>query len=214
MGPTASIPGERGKDREPSTADLAERAARKDPAAAGKLIERCDPFLRAEVRRRMGPALFRSEGEDVLQMIRLAVFQALPGLRGRDRRSILAWMRKVVRSRLLDWERSRRAAGRSPSRPIERLQATGRSDVAASTPTPSRLALDREGLERLGRAIGEIPARYQELIWFIYREQPSPDEVARFVGKGHEAARKFTARALFHLRRALRDREGPAGTGN
>jgi RNA polymerase sigma factor (sigma-70 family) len=170
--------------------------------AMAQLIHRYEPLLRDSVRRHLGPARFDREGEDLLQILRLAIVERLPSLQGRDRSSLTAWLKKVIRSRILDWEKSQRAARRSPTRPVVRLMtdAVGPSD---SGPSPSRVVSDGEERGRFRRAIDRVPVRYRAVLRFLHENDPSPEEVAGFLRKSPEAARKFLSRALTHLRRLL-----------
>jgi RNA polymerase sigma factor (sigma-70 family) len=171
--------------------------------AAGRLIERFEPLLRSCVRRHLGPKRFRADGEDALQVVRLAVFRGLGGLRARDRRSLEAWIRKVVHNRLLDWDEQRRAHRRTSGRGAVSLLATDAPEVSAPTPSPSRILIVREDLARLAEAIDRVPPRYRTVLWFIFEEDPTPAELALFLKKEPDAARKFVARALKHLERGL-----------
>jgi len=195
------------KDRklgEPSTAESLSAATGGDSAAAGRLIRRFEPLLRREVRRFLGPERFREEGEDLLQTVRLQILRRLPSVRARDRGGWAVWLRTVARNACLDWRKSQRRARRRPESPqrIVRLP-TALPDLPAGSPTPSRILLKREESERLYRAIEKVPERYRRLLRLLAERDPEPQEVARFLGKECEAARKFTARALLRLRQAL-----------
>jgi RNA polymerase sigma factor (sigma-70 family) len=197
-------PSEERKQGTPSTAESLSAAAGGDPAAAGRLIARFEPVLRREVRRFLGPARFREEGEDLLQTVRLQIVRKLPSIRARDRGAWAVWLRTVARNACLDWKKSQGRARRRPESPqrIVRLP-TAAPDLPAASPTPSRILLKHEESERLYRAIEKVPERYRRLLRLLAERDPEPEEVARFLGKEAEAARKFTARALLHLRQAL-----------
>jgi len=192
------------KQVEPSTAESLSAAAGGDPAAAGRLIARFEPVLKREVRRFLGPERFGEEGEDLLQTVRLQVLRRLPSVRSRDRGGWAVWLRKVARNACLDWEKSQRRARRRPESPQRLVRLpTVAPDLRAASPTPSRILLKREESESLYRAIEKVPERYRRLLRLLAERDPEPEEVARFLGKEPEAARKFTARALLRLREAL-----------
>lgn len=172
--------------------------------AIGHLIVLYEPLVESWVRGYLGPRRFAREGDDLLQTIRVTLVEKLPGLRGKSRPSLVAWLRRVVRTKVSDWERKRKAARRSPDRPVVSIVATDSPEVASATPTPTRILLAREELEQLEAAIDAVPARYQGVLRLIHEKDPTPEEIAAFTGKGLEASRKFTAKALVHLRRALR----------
>jgi RNA polymerase sigma-70 factor (ECF subfamily) len=188
-----------------STRGLLESAVAGGAEAQVRLIARFEPLVRSLVWRHLGPARFRSEGEDALQVLRLALIRSLPRLKARDRAAFVAWLRKLVRSRVLDLDRRSRARGGGA---VLDLDGTGAPEPAAGTPTPSRIVMDREELARMRAAIERVPERYRPVLRLIVEEEPTPVEVSAFLGKGGEASRKFVARALVHLRREL----GPTGT--
>jgi RNA polymerase sigma factor (sigma-70 family) len=179
-----------------------------DPTARGRLIEICDPILLSRVRRHLSPERFRTEGEDVLQGLRLALLKALPSVRSDDAGSFLSWLEKLVRCRLRDWDRARASA----RRPEMSLQDTDCPEVAAPISTPSRIVMSEEEAERVLLAIEKVPELYREVLRVIVREDPGPEAIAASLGKSPEAARKFVARALRHLKRTLGKR-GISGFG-
>jgi len=178
-----------------------------DRQARDRLLICCEPLLSARVRRRLSARRFAAEGDDLLQTIRLSIIEKLPALHACDPGSFLSWLEKLVRCRILDWERAR---GGRPPVPGSGA-AEGGPDRAAPTPTPSRILMDEEARARIAGAIDRVPARYREVLRLIARKDPGAEEVAAFLGKGPDAARKFIERALLHLGQALRASEG-AGT--
>ena len=108
-----------------------------------------------------------------------------------------------VRRQVLDWAKARNAARRLPSRRRIHLDRTDSPQLAAPTPTPSRILLHREQVELLRRAIQVVPPRYREVLRFIHEESPTLEELMEFTGKSREAVRKFVERALGHLESAL-----------
>jgi RNA polymerase sigma factor (sigma-70 family) len=197
------------KDFHPPFADpLLSRAIGGDREAQHRLLERFEPRILLGIRRHLSPERFREEGEDLLQTIRLALLKSLPTIRCRYMEGFASWLEKLVRCRLLDWEKARRSRRRSPTRPPVSLEATDAPEPAAGTLTPSRIVMRKESRLCLERAIADAPERYRETLRFLYEKDPTLPEVAAFLGKKPDAARKFMARALNHLRRSLGGREG------
>lgn len=182
---------------------LIEDAALGGRTALGHLILAYDPLVLAEVRRLLGPRRFAAHGDDVLQNIRLALVKGLPGLKVKNRAVLCAWIRTLVRRQVLDWAKARNAARRLPSRRRVHLDRTDSPQLAAPTPTPSRILLHREQVELIRRAIQAAPPRYREVLRFIHEESPTLGDLMAFTGKSREAARKFVERALGHLESAL-----------
>ncbi len=189
---------------EKSTTTLFDEVSSGRRTAIGQLILLYEPLIEHWVRRYLGPRRFARDGEDVLQSIRVVLIEKLPALRQKSRQSLVAWLQKVVRTKISDWEKTSRATRRHPRRPVISLVATNAPEVAAATPTPSRILHGAEEVERLTLAIESVPMRYRGVLRFIHETNPTPAEVAAYVGKEPDAARKFTARALDHLRRVLR----------
>jgi len=188
-----------------NTADWVREAAEGRRTAIGYFVQEFDLLLLKTVRRHLGASRFRNEGDDLLQALKLAIITALPKLRGRDRPAVVAWLNKLIRSRILDWERSQRAAKRRPESTPLRLQRTGGLDVASRAPTPHTTSVRAEEIERVRKAIDLTPERYRPVLRFILEKAPQTKEIAAFVRKEQEAARKFSERAVAHLQRALRE---------
>jgi len=173
-----------------------------DRSALNSLFERLDPFLRGEARRLLGPERFAAEGEDLLQQVRLSVMRALDGVQARDGSSLRAWLKTIVRTRHLDLLKSSRAERRGGKRPAAGLTAA--LGIPAPGPSPSGEFLRKEESEQIRRAIEATPEQYRAVLRFILENDPDPAEVAQFLGKEAEAARKFVSRALNRLKQALK----------
>jgi RNA polymerase sigma factor (sigma-70 family) len=188
---------------------LFEAASRGERAAQERLLRAYDPFLRARAREHLGAVRFDRDGDDLLQTLRLALVLALPGLRGRDRASFAAWLRRLVRCRILDWEKARRG-GRGSKARTARLETVTFDGLVASTPSPSHVLMNREASRILEDAIGRVPERYRAVLRLIRDRQPPVEQLAAILEKSPEGARKFVERAVAHLRRVL---EGTRGAG-
>jgi RNA polymerase sigma factor (sigma-70 family) len=189
---------------------LLDRAARGERSALGRVVTDYDPLLRKEVRRLLNARLFEAHGEDVEQIVRLAIVRGLPGLRLKNRAALAAWIRIVTRRKVIDWAKARRNRGRIPSQQMIRLGGSRSPELPAVSPTPSGILLRKEEKELLLEAIEAVPERYREVLRLLYEIFPTPDELAAsFERKTSEAARKFVARALDHLEQVLRKRLEP-----
>jgi RNA polymerase sigma factor (sigma-70 family) len=173
-------------------------AARGDRLAADRLLRHYDPYLRAFVLKHFDRLRFQREGEDILQAIRLEVFQSLPRIRCRERGKFHAFLKRVILRKLMKWKKRR---------PHPRNFRTGEDlSLSANGLSPSQEVMQKEQRERILAAVEDVPARYREVLRFVIGLQPSrpsPVQLGAFLQKPPEAARKFTARALRHLRQAL-----------
>jgi RNA polymerase sigma factor (sigma-70 family) len=185
------------------TSILLESACTGDVEAQSRLFERFEPRLRGWIRKELGPQRFESEGEELIQVISLAFVKALPKVRHRSRKAFHALMRTVVRNKVIDWHKAARRRKRSPGGIRQRLLSTVLTQAAAESPTPSQIVVSREERERLWSAIDSVPKRYRAVLRYILAESPESHELAQFLEKPPEAARKFAGRAIAHLARVL-----------
>jgi len=191
-GATASLP-----------AEILDRATSGDRDAQEELLAWCEPQLRARVVRMLSPARFRSEGDDLLQTIRMEILKALLSLRTRSAGAFQGWVGKLVRCRVLDWQRAKHKARRIPTRAQVSLQKTDAPEPPAAGPSPSRILMSREQRAQLVRAIERVPERYRAVLRLIQAQEPTLRDLAAFLGKEPDAARKFIGRALAHLKEEL-----------
>jgi len=184
---------------------LLNSAAMGDRSALGQVVSAYHPLVRAEVRRMLRPRLFAAHGEDVQQMVLLAVVRGLPGLRLKNRNALAAWIRTVTRRRVIDWARRRERD--IPSRLIVRLGGSRSPEVPGKSPTPSRILLRKEERDLLRQAIEAVPERYRKVLRLLYEKSPTSSELeASLEGKKGDAVRKFVDRALDHLVRVIESR--------
>jgi RNA polymerase sigma factor (sigma-70 family) len=200
MGTQGDLP----RPRDGTTRLLVDAATGGDPGAQGRLLFRFEPVLRSSLQRQLGRERFQAEGEDLLQEVRLAVVQGLRTFRGRDRASLVAWLRRVSLRKAIDWDRRRSSGSRGGGRRPRSLSATHAPEVAAASETPSQTFLRREELERALRALETLPEPYREVLRIVLTESPEPGELAARLGRGPEATRKLVSRAIEALRKALR----------
>ncbi len=197
--------GEGSGPRRGTTQLLVEAASGGDSGAQGRLLSRFEPLLRSCIESRLGRNRFRTEGDDVLQEVRLAVLKGLPALQGRDRASLVAWLRCVAENRVKDWLRREHARGRRlPGVPMP--PATNGHEPLDRNESPSREILHREELEMLIAAINRVPERYRKVLQIVFRETLELEELAAIFGRSADASRKLLERAFKALRKALRER--------
>ena len=195
-----------GHEREPGESPFAEtldHACGGDRDAQTRLLAWSEPHMRAMVARMLSPARFTSDGEDVLQTVRLELIKALAALRARSADAFHAWLERLVRCRVLGWQEVRHKARRIPTRAQVSLQKTDTPEPRAAAASPSQIVMGREQRAQLARAIERVPARYRAVLQLIQAQEPTLKDLAAFLGKELDAARKFIGRALAHLKETL-----------
>ena len=191
--------------RGPGTELLLNSAARGDRSALGRVVMDYDPLICGEVRRALSPRLFAAYGEDVQQMVRLAIVRGLPGLRLQNRGALAAWIRTVARRQIIDWAKRRKARRQIPSCRIVPLHGSKSPELSGQAPTPSRILLRKEEKDLLREAIEAVPERFRKVLRLLFQKGPTLDELAAsFEGTSREALRKFVDRALDHLELVFR----------
>ena len=184
-----------------------------DPAEEKELVERAradDKQAREQIARKLYPPLLasavrmarrRDVAEDLAQE---TIFRALRAIGSFDGRSTLfTWAYRILVNLWLNFARQ------------EGRQRTGMlsfDDHFESGPTtvdgsagPERLAGDRESLQRLWNAIGELPESLRVTLMLVVFEELNYEEIGHALGcsEGTVAWRVFRAREL--LRTALQD---------
>jgi RNA polymerase sigma-70 factor (ECF subfamily) len=178
--------------------DLVRRAGEGDRAAADALVRRYEGPIRAEVHRRIGPALrAREDTDDLVQSTLVAAVSDLGRFEYRGEPAFRAWLAKVA-------ERQVRMAGRFH----QRARRDARREVAGATTSgpagtmtsPSTGAARGESNARLRDAVGRLPADERRVVELHSFEGLEFPEVARRAGLSDaDAARYVFRKALKRL---------------
>lgn len=106
----------------------------------------------------------------------------------------LAWLRRVAHNKLVD--RYRRSP-RPPVVPFEQVVETASHEEVL---TPEQLALRREELERLYKAVGRLPLLQQQVLRLRFGDGLRFAEIAILLNKHEAAVRKLCSRTIARLR--------------
>jgi RNA polymerase sigma-70 factor (ECF subfamily) len=186
---------------DPSFAEFLRRVRAGEEWAAVELVRRYEPALRLEIRLRLkDPRLRRLlEPEDLCQSVLKSFFvRAASGLYDLENPTkLLALLRAMARNKVAKQARKHRALRRDLRRDVSLDGDT--LSVAASGPSPSRIAIGREFMDAFrGRLTAEerrlADLRSQGCEWA---------EIAREVGGTPQGRRKQLARAVGRAAREL-----------
>lgn len=164
-------------------------AARHDPEAFGKLMERYEAPLTRYLMRLTGWA-----GEEVEDILQEAFIKAYRNLNDYDSSlKFSAWMYRITHNQAIDILRRQTA---SPVRSEWSLEDVARL-VPATHDTQAEL-LNKERLEDVRRAIGSLPERYREVLILRFLEEKSYEEIMDILKmpKGSVATAVSRGRAL------------------
>jgi RNA polymerase sigma-70 factor (ECF subfamily) len=193
--------GQSGLPHEPSDQELVRRARGGDSAAAGLLLARHGPALRARVSRRLPRSLRSKIGEsDVVQEACLAAFLHLEEFEDRGEGSFRGWLATVAERKVLD--ELRRFAGtdkRNLAREVGGGTTAARLAVTSGDPSPSAAAIGNEESARLAAAMERLSTEHREVIRLVHELRLPLAEAGARMGRSADAARKLYARAVLVL---------------
>ena len=184
-----------------------------DPAEEKELVERAradDKQAREQIARKLYPPLLasavrmarrRDVAEDLAQE---TIFRALRAIGSFDGRSTLfTWAYRILVNLWLNFARQE-GRQRTGTLSFDDHFESGPTTVDGSV-GPERLAGDRESLQRLWNAIGELPESLRVTLMLVVFEELNYEEIGHALGcsEGTVAWRVFRAREL--LRTALQD---------
>lgn len=107
------------------------------------------------------------------------------------------WLHQIALAKMMDKLRHHLAAKRSPQAEV---CPTTLGEFVATFVTPSRDAVAREELVRMGRAYNQLEERQQHVI-FLSRVRGLPHaEIGQLLGCSEEASKKLLSRAIAKLR--------------
>lgn len=173
------------------------------------------PGLRAYIQLRMGAKLSSREApSDVLQSVCREYVEARDRVEFPDEAAFRAWLQTTARHKILEKARhhgaQRRDAAREASAGAPEPAARDESMVlhpldgmAADSMTPSRNAMGREQVDRLGAAMAQLSTDEQTVVRLVKLEGASHGVAAAQLGRSEEASRTLLRRALVKLSRHL-----------
>jgi RNA polymerase sigma-70 factor (ECF subfamily) len=173
-------------------ADLVSRAKRSDRAAWAEIYSSHERFIYRYVRARV---FEEAAAEDLTAAVFLAALQSIGSYHDRGR-PLLAWLYRIARNTVADYQRKLAVDGRVH----ERLLPERWSEPATGPDTAERI----ERLD-LRRAVADLPDTQREVIILRHFVGLSTPEIAAAIHKRPGAVYSLEARALASLRAELAD---------
>lgn len=182
---------------EQETQALARGLRRRDPDLLDHLIEQYHYRLFRYLLYLTGS---REAAEDFFQETWVRVIDR--GSQYDGRRKFEAWLFTIARNLVID-SRRRRMPSSSDSL-VEPGEGPGLEETLASKdPSPADLAAGREESERVGAALGRLPAGYREVLMLRFQEDLSLEEIATVVAAPLSTVKSRLYRGLEELRGML-----------
>jgi RNA polymerase sigma-70 factor (ECF subfamily) len=174
---------------------LIERAQRGDRSAFEDLTSRSRERLATLTRFRLGASLrAQVDVEDILQETYLRALESVGRFSWRSEDSFFQWLSGISRNVIR--EQCRRV------RPAAEIEGEG---PPAEAPSPSRVMAREERLDRLQRALDELPTEYKRVLRAVLVEKQPVTEIAHRLGKTPNAVSLLLLRANRKLRELLGD---------
>jgi RNA polymerase sigma-70 factor (ECF subfamily) len=194
--------------------ELIAKAIRGDEAALSVLLVQQHDGLLRYIRRRMTVDDERHcDAEDVLQETFTQAFQQIGTLRHTDDAAFTSWLMVIAQNRLrniADAYRSRKRGGDwvrvNDARQMDDDDgiATDLLDLLArNTRSPRSVAGNREYVDLIRQAIGELDPAHRDVLRLRFVENMPHAQIADQLGRTEPAIRQLCLRALRRLREAL-----------
>jgi RNA polymerase sigma-70 factor (ECF subfamily) len=181
--------------------------------ALGQALQALRGYLLRLAQKDLNPALKAKGGaSDLVQETFLEAQRDFPQFHGTSEEELRAWLRQLLRHNLADFTRCYRTGKRGARReqPLEPggSAAAPGGGPAAPDPSPSRVAVARELVEAVRRAVDRVPDDYRQVILLRYQENLSLEEIAQRMGRSVPAVRQLRARAVRRVRLELEKPHG------
>jgi RNA polymerase sigma-70 factor (ECF subfamily) len=157
----------------------------------------------------------RVSPSDVVQDVFLRAQQRFGEFRGTTEGELLAWLRRILASRLVSLVRHHLADRRDARleeqlhSAVEHSSAALMRNFTAGSDSPSRNAIRREQSVLLAEALDELPADYREVIVLRHLEGKTFAEIATLMSRSVPSIKSIWTRAVSKLRVRLSEDHTP-----
>jgi len=177
-----------------SVQHLVKRLQSGDADAFTELVDVLQDPVASFVRRNLGRHLSgRVDPEDIIQTAFAKALQLIPNLEWRGEKEFVAWIRAIARNEIL------RVVARHRTEHSFYLSERRESPQSEAV-TPSRVMRRHERLERLQRALDDLPSDYRQVVWLARVDGWRIREIAEYLGRSETATQKLLLRGLDRLR--------------
>jgi RNA polymerase sigma-70 factor (ECF subfamily) len=185
--------------------ELLPRARAGDREAMGQLLVKHRGQLLKLATQSIEPELGGKLGaSDIVQETLCEAGEAFAQFQGSEPAEFAAWLRLAMLSNLRDQQRRFAALRRNVRRESPLADNSGfQRQLQDEGPSPSTQVMHQEQHDQLDQAVGRLPARYREVIWFRHRDNLAFDQIALEMGLSENATRKLWVRAVRQLREQL-----------
>jgi RNA polymerase sigma-70 factor, ECF subfamily len=178
--------------------ELLQRARQGSSEALGQLLNDFRFYLLQLALEEVEPELrVKDAPSDLMQKSFLEASQGFAQFAGATVEEFKGWLRNILRHNVHDARERYQAAKRDLSREVG---TAGELAQAATEPSPSNVAIEREQAAALSAGLAQLSPANQELLRLRHAEGHTFAMIAKKLGVTEEAARKRWARAVEELR--------------
>jgi RNA polymerase sigma-70 factor (ECF subfamily) len=186
---------------------LIDSARSGDTAALDRLLDMYRNYLNLIARTQLHTGLrLRIDPSDLIQEVLFAASRRFAHFRGTTEAELLAWLRRILVSRLADLAKHHQARRRDVRREVSLEQTLDDSTMAAEQALRSRLsspsghAMHREQMVVLADALARLPDDYREVLILRHVERLDFQAIADRMNRAPATVRKLWTRAIERLR--------------
>jgi RNA polymerase sigma-70 factor (ECF subfamily) len=179
-------------------------------AVLGQLLETYSSYLALLARLQIGRRLRgKVDAADLVQETFLSAHENFAQFRGETEAEFVAWLRRILASRLADLLRRYGGRGRDVRLERDLADVLDRSSrvlaniLTAPQSSPSQHAVRREQSVLLADALAQLPEDYREVLILRHLEELSFRDVATRMRRSVESVKNLWIRALAKLRHNL-----------
>lgn len=182
------------------------------PQNLGTKLDRFRTYLRLLAGLQLGPRLRgKVDASDLVQQTLLEAYQKHGQFRGTSEAEWLAWLRRILANNLADALRAFDQAKRDVNRERSLEAALAGSSLRlgqwllSGEPSPSQEAERHERALQVAEALAQLPEPQREALVLRYWEEWPLAEIARQMGRTHDAVASLLKRGLRQLRVLLQN---------
>jgi RNA polymerase sigma-70 factor (ECF subfamily) len=182
-------------------------ALRGNREALGRLLDLCRHYLLLVASQELAPELqVKVSPSDIVQETMMEAGRDFPRFQGHTEEELLAWLRRILRNKVINAWRHFETGKRRIDREIP-LAETPLEDVQRNLldggETPSGLASAREQNEHLEQAMQQLPEHYRQVLRLHTTESLTFVQIAEKLGSTADAVRKLWGRAVEELAKRM-----------
>lgn len=189
---------------------LLAKARAGDAESAGELLSGYRSYLRLIARLQIDPRVTdKVDASDIVQETFLHAHRGFQRFRGTTEAEFLAWLRRILASRLADQVR-RYVQNQGRDVRVERsleeeLNRSSQATAALADPgsSPSERVARRERAVQVAEALESLPEHYRDVILLRHLKGLSFPEVAQLMDRSVDSVKHIWTRALAALQTAL-----------